>query len=78
MAPLLENIRTAMTSPRGGPQVCLVCGRSIAAGDPALKLRGGAVVHKDCAERAEARSARLGRERSVPPTKASERAARED
>jgi hypothetical protein len=49
VAPLLENIRTAMSSPRGGRPVCLVCGRSIAAAEESMKLRGGAVVHRDCA-----------------------------
>jgi hypothetical protein len=60
MAPLLENIRTAIASPRGGRPVCLVCGRSIAAGEDALKLRGGAVVHKGCERRKAARPAKPG------------------
>jgi hypothetical protein len=46
---LLENIRTAMTSPRGGRPVCLVCGRSVSAAEESMKLRGGAVVHRRCA-----------------------------
>jgi hypothetical protein len=46
---LLENIRTAMTSPRGGRPVCLVCGRGVSAADESMKLRGGAVVHRRCA-----------------------------
>ena len=49
VTPLLENIRTAMTSPRGGRPVCLVCGRGVSAADESLKLRGGAVVHRRCA-----------------------------
>ena len=61
MAPLLENIRTAISSPRGGRPVCLVCGRGISSSENALKLRGGAVVHLACAERAEARKARAAR-----------------
>jgi hypothetical protein len=61
MAPLLENIRTAIASPRGGRQVCLVCGRGISATEDALKLRGGAVVHKRC-ERREATRARADRD----------------
>ena len=51
MAPLLENIRTAIASPRGGRPVCLVCGRGISATEDALKLRGGAVIHKACERR---------------------------
>jgi hypothetical protein len=59
---LLENIRTAMTSPRGGRPVCLVCGRGISSSEDALRLRGGAVVHTGCAERAEAKKGRAARE----------------
>jgi hypothetical protein len=54
MAPLLDNIRTAIASPRGGRPVCLVCGRGIAANDDALRLRGGAVVHERCSEQSAA------------------------
>ena len=49
VSPLLENIRTAMSSPRGGRPVCLVCGRGVSAADESLKLRGGAIVHRRCA-----------------------------
>ena len=49
MAPLLENIRSAMSSPRGGRPVCLVCGRGVSPAEGSLKLRGGAVVHRSCA-----------------------------
>ena len=49
VAPLLENIRTAMSSPRGGRQVCMVCGRGVSGAEESIKLRGGAVVHRDCA-----------------------------
>jgi hypothetical protein len=49
VSPLLENIRTAMSSPRGGRPVCLVCGRRVSAADESLKLRGGAIVHRRCA-----------------------------
>jgi hypothetical protein len=55
MAPLLENIRTAMTSPRGGRPVCLVCGRGVSATDDSLRLRGGAVVHAGCSKDTPAR-----------------------
>ena len=49
VTPLLENIRTAMSSPRGGRPVCLVCGRGVSPAEQSMKLRGGAVVHRDCA-----------------------------
>jgi hypothetical protein len=49
MAPLLENIRTAMSSPRGGRPVCLVCGRGVSPEADSMRLRGGAVVHRVCA-----------------------------
>ena len=52
MTPLLENIRTAMSSPRGGRPVCLVCGRSVSTTDESMRLRGGAVVHVGCSEHA--------------------------
>jgi hypothetical protein len=48
MAPLIENIRSAMSSPRGGRPVCLVCGRGVSESDESLRLRGGAVVHRAC------------------------------
>jgi hypothetical protein len=47
--PLIENIRTAMTSPRGGRPVCLVCGRGVSTAEESMKIRGGAVVHRRCA-----------------------------
>jgi hypothetical protein len=49
MPPLIENIRTAMSSPRGGRPVCLVCGRGVSPAEESLRLRGGAVVHRGCA-----------------------------
>jgi hypothetical protein len=58
MAPLLENIRTAISSPRGGRPVCLVCGRGVAATDESLRLRGGAVVHAGCSKQTPARERR--------------------
>jgi hypothetical protein len=48
MSHLVDNIRTAIASPRGGRQVCLACGRRISASDQPLRLRGGAVVHRAC------------------------------
>jgi len=50
MSPLLENIRTAISSPRGGRPVCLVCGRGVSATEDSLRLRGGAVVHVGCSK----------------------------
>jgi len=59
MAPLLDNIRTAISSPRGGRPVCLVCGRSVATTDKSMRLRGGAVVHAGCSRAsAKVRAAR--------------------
>ena len=58
MAPLLENIRTAISSPRGGRPVCLVCGRGVSSTDESLRLRGGAVVHAGCSKQTPARERR--------------------
>ena len=55
MSPLLENIRTAIASPRGGRPVCLVCGRSVSTTDESMRLRGGAVVHVGCSKSTPAR-----------------------
>jgi hypothetical protein len=49
MVPLLDNIRNAMTHPRGGRPVCMVCGRGISGNDRHMRLRGGALVHRSCA-----------------------------
>jgi hypothetical protein len=48
MVPLIDNIRQAMRSPRGGRPVCLVCGRTVSETDQ-MRLRGGAFVHRTCA-----------------------------
>jgi hypothetical protein len=58
MTRLLDNVRNAISSPRGGRQVCLVCGRGIARTQQAKRLRGGAAVHLACAVSARARTAR--------------------
>jgi hypothetical protein len=58
MTRLLDNVRSAISSPRGGTQVCLVCGRGIARTDQSKRLRGGAVVHVACAVSAPVRAAR--------------------
>ena len=55
MSPLLENIRTAISSPRGGRPVCLVCGRSVSTTDESMRLRGGAMVHVGCSKSTPAR-----------------------
>jgi hypothetical protein len=55
MAPLLDNIRTAISSPRGGRPVCLVCGRGVSTTEESLRLRGGAVVHVGCSKQTPAR-----------------------
>lgn len=64
MVPLIDNIRQAMRSPRGGRPVCLMCGRAVADGDEQMRLRGGAVVHRTCAtyemRRRRTGDARLG------------------
>jgi hypothetical protein len=49
MVPLIDNIRQALSSPRGGRPVCLVCGRGVSARDEQMRLRGGAIVHRACA-----------------------------
>ena len=49
MSTLLESIRSAMSTPRGGRPVCLVCGRAMSPSDESLRLRGGALVHRACA-----------------------------
>jgi hypothetical protein len=58
MTRLLDNVRNAMSSPRGGRQVCLACGRRIARTQQSKRLRGGAVVHLACAVSAPRRAAR--------------------
>jgi hypothetical protein len=64
MVPLIDNIRQAMRSPRGGRPVCLMCGRAVADSDEPMRLRGGAVVHRTCAtydmRRRRTGEARLG------------------
>ena len=62
--PLIDNIRQAMRSLRGGRPVCLMCGRAVTDGDAQMRLRGGAVVHRACAtydmRRRRTGGARLG------------------
>jgi hypothetical protein len=64
MVPLIDNIRQAMRSPRGGRPVCLVCGRTVSDRDEQMRLRGGARVHRACAtyemRRRRTGEARLG------------------
>jgi hypothetical protein len=64
MVPLIDNIRQAMRSPRGGRPVCLMCARAIGDRDEQIRLRGGAMVHRTCAtydmRRRRTGEARLG------------------
>ena len=49
MVDLMDSVRRAMSAPRGGRPVCLVCGKALARGDERMRLRGGAFVHRGCA-----------------------------
>jgi adenine-specific DNA methylase len=64
MVPLIDNIRQAMRSPRGGRPVCLMCGRAVSDRDEQMRLRGGTRVHRACAtyemRRRRTGEARLG------------------
>ena len=64
MVPLIDNIRTAMRTPRGGRPVCAVCSRRVGASDDSMRLRGGLIVHRACAtydmRRRRSGEARLG------------------
>jgi hypothetical protein len=62
MAPLIENVRSAMRRGREGLPVCLACGRRITPGEDRLRVRGGAPVHRSCATY-ELRRRRTGSER---------------
>jgi hypothetical protein len=68
MLPLLDGIRDALSAPRGGRPVCMVCGRSVSPREEQLRLRGGTVVHRACAtyemRRRRVGSGRLGYPRS--------------
>ena len=48
MTTLVDHIRTAIASPRGGRPVCLACGRRVSASEQPLRLRGGAVAQRAC------------------------------
>lgn len=64
MAPLIDSVRQAIRSPRGGRPVCLMCGRPVPDNGERMQLRGGAVVHRACAtydtRRRRVGGARLG------------------
>jgi hypothetical protein len=49
MVDLVEGIRKAMSAPRGGRPVCIVCGRGVSQKDERMRLRGGQLVHRGCA-----------------------------
>jgi hypothetical protein len=68
MVDLMDNIRKAMASPRGGRPVCLVCGRRVSEDDDRLRLRGGAFVHRACATY-DIRRRRTGSERLGYPSR---------
>ena len=61
MSTLLDSIRSAISTPRGGRPVCLVCGRAMSPSDESLKLRGGALVHRAVAFQTASQRQRLGR-----------------
>jgi hypothetical protein len=64
MVPLIDSIRAAMNTPRGGRPICLVCGSVVTPRDEAMRLRGGTLVHRGCAtydmRRRRIGNARLG------------------
>lgn len=64
MAPLLNGLRSAISFGRGGHPVCIVCGRTVSSRQEPLKLRGGTIVHRECAtydlRRRRTGAARLG------------------
>jgi hypothetical protein len=62
MVPLLNTVRSALATPRGGRPVCIVCGHRVSGSDRAMRLRGGLVVHRDCATY-DMRRRRTGSER---------------
>ena len=49
MVDLVENIRKAMATPRGGRPVCAVCGRGVSRKDASVPLGGGTFAHRSCA-----------------------------
>jgi len=66
---LLDLVRETMTAPRGGRPVCFVCNRAVSSGDRQLRLRGGTIVHRDCATY-DMRRRRVGNDRLGYPPRA--------
>jgi hypothetical protein len=59
---MLDTVRSVMTSSRPGGSNCLVCHRKVADDDLRVRLRGGALVHRECATY-DMRRRRTGSER---------------
>lgn len=59
---MVDTVRSVMASSRTGGADCLVCHRRVGDSDPRLRLRGGAVVHRECATY-DMRRRRTGSER---------------
>jgi hypothetical protein len=69
MVVLLDSIRHAIETPRGGRPLCVVCGDAVMPRDDSMRLRGGVVVHRRCASY-EMRRRRVGEARlGYPPTR---------
>lgn len=62
MPSMVDTVRSVMASSRTGSGHCLVCHRRVGADDARLRLRGGAVVHRECATY-DMRRRRTGSER---------------
>jgi hypothetical protein len=66
---LLDLVRETMSAPRGGRPVCFVCHRAVSGTDRQLRLRGGTIVHRDCATY-DLRRRRVGSDRLGYPPRA--------
>ena len=66
----IDLVRETMAAPRGGRRVCLVCNRPVARDDEPLRLRGGTIVHRECATY-DMRRRRVGGDRLGYPPRAS-------
>jgi hypothetical protein len=67
---LLDLVRETMSVPRGGRPICSVCNRAVNRDDQQLRLRGGTIVHRDCATY-DMRRRRTGNDRLGFPPRAS-------
>jgi hypothetical protein len=59
---MIDTVLSVMASSRGSGSDCLVCHRKVAADAPRMRLRGGVVVHRECATY-DMRRRRTGSER---------------